>query len=193
MNFTTIAGTAVAGVDFTAVSGTLEFADGQSIAEFDVTILDNLFSGPDKTLQLKLSNPTDGATLGSISQVGLTIQNDESPTIGKSTVGFPQKAYSAKPSDGQLVITITRTGDLTLAGQVKIMTKGGSAKTRTYFTALSQTLTFAPGQSSIQVTLQLQNQPVGRGKKVFQITLSNASGGVTLNPRGKLARVTLKD
>lgn len=193
VSFATIGGTAVAGVDFTATSGTLEFADGQATAEIDVTILDNLFSGPNKTLQLKLSNPTSGATLGSISQLGLTIQNDESQTVGKSTVGLQQKEYSARPADGQVVITVTRDGDLSQAGQVKIMTKGGTARTRSYFTSLSQTLTFAPGQSTVQVTIQLQNQPVGRGRKVFQIALSNASGGVTLNPRGKIARITLKD
>ncbi len=191
VHYTTLAGTATADNEYTATSGTLEFADGQTTAEIDVTILDNLFSGSNKSLQIQLSDPTGGATLGASSLLTLTIQNDEPAQAGPSTVQFPQATYSASVSSGQLVITVSRSGDLSLAGQVHIETKGGSAKTRALFTSISRTLSFAPGQQSQQVVIELTNQPLGKGKKSFQLKLSSPSGGISLGRQGKVARVTL--
>ena len=192
VHYTTVAGTAKADSEFTAISGTLEFAEGQTTAEIDVAILDNLFSGPNKSLQLQLSSPTGGATLGSSSQLTLTIQNDEPTQAGPSTVQFLQTAYTASLSQGQLVITVTRSGDLSLPGQIHIETKGGSAKTRAMFRGISQDLHFAQGQQSQQVTIQLNNESLGKGKKTFQLKLSSPSGGITLGRQGKVARVTIQ-
>ncbi len=191
VHYATLAGSAKADTEFTPISGTLEFADGQATTEIDVAILDNLFSGPNKSFQIQLTNPTDGATLGSPSLLTLTIQNNEPTQAGPSTVQFTQANYSASVSNGQLVITVSRTGDLSLPGQIHIETKGGSAKTRALFQGLSQTLNFAPGQQNQQAVIQLVNETLGKGKRSFQLKLSNPSGGVTLGRQGKIARVTL--
>ncbi|MDB5339826.1 MAG: hypothetical protein JWN70_5445 [Planctomycetaceae bacterium] len=191
VHYTTLAGTAKADTEFTAISGTLEFADGQSTAEIDVAILDNLFSGANKSLQIQLSNPTDGATLGSSSLLALTIQNNEPTQAGPSTVQFSKTTYSASVASGQLIVTISRTGDLSLPGQIHIETKAGSAKTRALFNALSQTINFAPGQQSQQVTIELVNQAMGNTKRTFQLKLTSPSGGISLGRQGKVARVTL--
>ncbi len=191
VHYTTVEGTAKAGTEFTAISGTLEFADGQSTAEIDVAILDNPFSGSNKSLQVQLINPTDGATLGSSTQLTLTIQNNEPTQAGPSTVQFSQTTYSASVSAGQVVVTISRTGDLSLPGQIHIETKAGSAKTRALFNQLSQTINFAQGQHSQQVTIELLNQSMGKVKRTFQLKLTNPSGGISLGRQGKVARVTL--
>lgn len=192
VHYTTVAGTAQAGSEFVSTSGTLQFADGQTSAEIDVTILDNLFSGANKSLQLQLSSPTAGATLGSPSTLTLTIQNNEPTQAGPSTVQLSKTSYTTNISAGQVVITVTRTGDLSVAGQVHIATKGGSAKTRALFAALSQTVNFAPGQQTAQVTIQLLNQTPFKGRRTFQVTLSDPSAQVTVARRGKLARVILQ-
>lgn len=190
VHFTTLPGTAHADTEFTATSGTLQFADGQSTAQIDVTILDNLFSGPNKSFQLQLSDPTDGAALGGTTTLTLTIQNDEPQVPGPSPVGFSQSTYSATTASGQLIVNITRDGDLSLAGQVKVATQSKSAKAGIHFIALSQTIQFAPGQATQQVTIQILNQPLDKGKKIFRLLLSNASG-VTLNRKAQAAKVSI--
>lgn len=190
VHFATLPGTAHADTEFTATSGTLQFADGQSTAQIDVTILDNLFSGPNKSLQLQLSDPTDGAALGATTTLTLTIQNDEPQVPGPSPVGFSQSTYSATTASGQLIVNITRDGDLSLAGQVKVATQSKSAKAGIHFIALSQTIQFAPGQATQQVTIQILNQPLDKGKKIFRLLLSNASG-VTLNRKAQAAKVAI--
>ena len=77
MNFATSNGSAVAGQDYTAVSGTLIFAPNQTVQVISVPILNNpnrqtTFS----TVNLSLSQPGGGATLGSIAFATLTITND---------------------------------------------------------------------------------------------------------------------
>lgn len=192
IDFTTIPGTAHADSEFTAVSGTLQFAEGQSTAQIDVTILDNLFSGPNKSLQLQLSNPTNGTALGSTTTLTLIIQNDEPEVPGPSVVGFAQSSFATTTASGQLVLTITRSGDLSLGGQVQVATKQKSAKAGRNFAGFSQTVEFLPGQASRQVTIQILNQPIGKGKKVFRVVLSQASG-VTLNRKSQVARVKIVD
>jgi hypothetical protein len=68
VQYATSNGTAVAGTDYTAASGTLSWADGDAAAKtFNVAISNATpFSGA-KTVQITLSSPTGGATLGTAS------------------------------------------------------------------------------------------------------------------------------
>ncbi|MBU6410749.1 MAG: hypothetical protein KGR98_10215, partial [Verrucomicrobia bacterium] len=53
-------GTAVAGMDYTPVSGTLVFTNGQASATFSVPVLGNSVVQPDRTVLLQLSSPVNG-------------------------------------------------------------------------------------------------------------------------------------
>lgn len=62
---TTVAGTAAPGVDYTAVSGTLSWADGDTTNKtFTVPIVNNRVETGNLTVWLELSNPTGGAISG---------------------------------------------------------------------------------------------------------------------------------
>ncbi len=78
VTYATANGTAVAGTDFTAGSGTLTWASGDAASKsFSVPII-NLtpFSG-NKAFTVELSGPTGGATLGSPSSAGITITGSQ--------------------------------------------------------------------------------------------------------------------
>jgi hypothetical protein len=76
VNYATSDGTAVAGTDYTATTGTLQFANDEGTKSFTVPILNNINVGPNKTVNLALSNPTGGVTLGAPTNSVLTIIND---------------------------------------------------------------------------------------------------------------------
>lgn len=77
VDYATSDGTAIAGADYTAASGTLEWADGEGDAmTFTVDILDNANEDGNRQLNLTLSNPTGGAELG-LSAATVTIFDDE--------------------------------------------------------------------------------------------------------------------
>jgi aryl-phospho-beta-D-glucosidase BglC (GH1 family) len=82
--YTTADGTAKAGTDYTAVSGTLTFALGQTSLNVSVPLLNDPASDGDETLSLLLSSPT-GATIAQGTGTG-TI-HDSSSGNGGSTGG----------------------------------------------------------------------------------------------------------
>ncbi|MGA7499297.1 MAG: Calx-beta domain-containing protein [Isosphaeraceae bacterium] len=73
VSYATAGGTAVPGVDYTPVAGTLTFLANQTTAAFTVPILRGSAATVSKTVGLVLSGPTGGGKLGSISTATLTI------------------------------------------------------------------------------------------------------------------------
>lgn len=79
VDFATSDGSAVAGSDYTPTSGTLSFADGDTTAKnFTVPITNDNAAEPEETVNLALSNPTGGASLGPpSSSATLNIVNED--------------------------------------------------------------------------------------------------------------------
>jgi hypothetical protein len=75
VSYATVAGgTAVAGVNYTAASGALNWTNGESGANaFTVPVFNDGLAEPNPTINLALSNPTNGAALGGQSTAVLTI------------------------------------------------------------------------------------------------------------------------
>jgi Domain of unknown function (DUF4394)/Calx-beta domain len=61
VNYATADGSAAAGADYTAVSGTLEFGEGQTTATIEVPLTADAAHEPDETFTVTLSNPTPSA------------------------------------------------------------------------------------------------------------------------------------
>jgi hypothetical protein len=73
-------GTATAGSDYIAVSNTLTFPLGSTIATFPVPIINDTLYEPDETVALTLTNPSH-ATLGAPYTATLTIHSDDPPHL----------------------------------------------------------------------------------------------------------------
>jgi hypothetical protein len=78
VQYATADGTAVGGVDYTPVSGTLSFAPPSQVLTVVVPITDALVPGPDKAFTLHLSNPTGAVLATSIGTATL-----HAPTVAK--------------------------------------------------------------------------------------------------------------
>jgi subtilisin-like proprotein convertase family protein len=81
VHFDTVAGgTSVEGTQYTAVSQLVFLADGQTSANVQVPVIDdNVVEGQNTTVNLALSAPTGGASLGASSAV-LSIEDNDSPS-----------------------------------------------------------------------------------------------------------------
>jgi len=64
VDFATADGTATAGVDYTATSGTVTFAASQATKTFTIPLLAEVGAQPTKSFSVILSNPGSGGTLG---------------------------------------------------------------------------------------------------------------------------------
>jgi plastocyanin len=82
-------GTATAGQDFTAVSGTLHWEDGDASPKtFSVPVLDDATDEANETVFLALSNPTGGAVLDPVQQTATLTLLDDDPPGGGGSEGF---------------------------------------------------------------------------------------------------------
>ena len=139
--YATSNGTAVAGTEFTAADGTLDWAAGDANSKtFSVAISNATpFSGS-KSFSVTLSSPTGGAKLGTPSSASVTVTGDGSsggPAPGDATaVAWPYTALvSFTPPaaiEGKTVTkyTVTATNAGWIAGSAPaspVMVQGGGA------------------------------------------------------------------
>jgi len=191
VQYTTSDATATSNSDYLTTSGTLNWADGDtSDKAFAVAITDDSSTEADETLNLTLSNPTGGAVVGAPTTAVLTISdNDAAPA--SSTIEVEQSTYSVSESEHYKPITITRTGDLSVAAAVDYATSDISATQHGDYNILLGTLNFASGESTKTLTLLVTDDSYVEGDETFSLTLSNPQG-VTLGAQS-VAQITITD
>lgn len=176
VHYATSNGTAIAGDDYIAASGTLNFADGEISKTFTITILDDGIIENDKTVNLTLTNVT-GASAGSPMQATLTIRNDD------ATVQFTQSDFTIAENAGTATITISRLGNNDGIISVDYTTEDGTAVSGIDYTAVSGTLTFAASEMSRSFTIPILDDNELEGGETVNLTLSNPTGNASLgNP-----------
>ena len=87
VDYATGDGTATAGMDYVAASGTLTFAAGEISQTLHVTILDDAYEEPRETMTLTLSNPSAGSRIGDGSATGAILNTDALPHAWSARFG----------------------------------------------------------------------------------------------------------
>ena len=178
VSYATSNGTATAGSDYTTTSGTLNFADGEVSKTFTIPITNDTLVESDETVNLTLSSPTGGATLGSQTTAVLTIVSDDVAQPG--ALQFSNATYSVNENGGTATITVSRTGGSDGAVGVNYATSNGTATAGSDYTAASGTLNFADGELSKTFTIPITNDTLAESNETVNLTLSSPTGGATL-------------
>jgi len=172
VNYATSNGSATAGSDYTATSGTATFGDGQDTVTFNVPITNDAIVETDETINLTLSSPGVGGTLAAPSSVILTIA-DNDVALPVITAAATDNSAS-EPSDTG-VFTITRSGSTAVALTVAY-TVGGSATAGSDYTTLSGSVTILAGSTTATVTVTPIDDLATESTETISLTLSaNAS------------------
>jgi len=190
VSYATSNGTALAGSDYIAANGTLSWADGNSTSKVITVSLfnDALIEGPE-TFTVTLSNATGGATLGTPSSATVTIVDDESP----GSISLSASAYSVNENGGTVTITATRTGGSSGAVGVSYKTSNGTAMADSDYVTSIGTLSWADGDTANKTfTVTILDDTAVEGNETFTVTLSNPTGGATLQSPSS-ATVTILD
>ena len=80
MNYSASNGSATSPADYTSSNGTINFAAGETVKTFSISISDDLFIEGSETITVTLTNPSSGAFLGSPNTATLTIIDDDIAT-----------------------------------------------------------------------------------------------------------------
>ena len=191
VNYTSVDGSATAGSDYAAVSGSLSFSDGQMSKTFSVELIDDANYEGDESLGLTLSNPTGGAGLGTPALAILTIsENDPVPPSGG--LQFSAASYSEAENGTTATITVTRVGGSFGIVSVDYASADGSAMAGSDYIAVSGNLSFADGITSQTFNVDIVDDANYEGDETLSLTLSNPIGGAGLSAPA-LALLTISE
>lgn len=204
VQYTLTGGTAKAGQDYVAISGTLTFQGTQTSQKLTVQIKNNTSVTGTKTVHAILSNPTGGLTLADPASVAININDPLNPSLSSSsasvssassiatTISLSATEYGVMENGGSVTITALRTGDTTLSQTVNYGTTNGSASSGSEYSGASGTFTFAPGETSKTFAVGINNNITVDGNRSFTAFLASPSGGsVALGTASAL--VTIND
>lgn len=170
--YATADGTATAGSDYTAVSGTLTFASGETSKTIVVPLVnDNVYEG-NKTFTLTLSNPSGGTLLMTPATATVTIVDDESrPNINNNSISVMEP----RAGTALAAFTVRLTNASTQTVTVDYSTTNGTALAGSDYVAASGTLTFNPFETVKTVAIAVNADNVNETDEIFYLYLSNAS------------------
>jgi hypothetical protein len=183
VRYATTNGSATAGSDYTAVSGAITFAPGETSRSVAVPIVRDLAAEPTETFTLLLSNPT-GATLSRVSAIG-TIKDDDTVSAPPPNVSVANAAINEGNSGTvNMTFTITLSQAASTPVTVQYATADGTASASSDYIATSGILTFAAGQTSKTVTVAVRGDTLVEATETFRLLLSNANGAVITTGTG---------
>lgn len=172
-------GTATAGTDYQAVSGTVSLADGQVSASFPVTIIDDTIYEGDEDFTLTLSNPQGGATLGTLN-VARAIILDNEPAPTPSVLSLAAATASVDESGPSITLQVRRSGGLSGVVSVSYQTVNGTATAGSDFAAQSGVLSFAAGQRVASIVVPIIDDTLYEGTETFEVRLGAPGAGASL-------------
>ncbi len=175
VTYATMDGTAVAGADYTATSGTLRFEPRETTKTIRVPTLQDTATEPSETFTVELSNPT-GTTLSNATAVG-TIRADASPGLR-----ITDAAPVAEGSEAVFRVTLTPLNDQPVT--VSYSTVDGTAVAGSDYAATSGTLRFEPGESTQTIRVQVLRDDVAEPSENFTVGLSNPVGTTIVHGTG---------
>ena len=184
VGWSTSDGTATAGSDYTAASGTLTFpADSTQARTVTVTTLDDALAEGDETFTVTLSgsNLPDGVSLGAAAATGTIADDEAAPTgvtLSVSPASVPEGAGAAPvevtaaldgaPRDEPTVVTVSVAGD--------------TAGADDFAPVPSFDVTIAAAQASgrARFTLTPADDAVVEGPETLAVTGTTAAPGMTV-------------
>jgi hypothetical protein len=182
VSFSTSAGTATNGQDFTVVVGSVTFLPGEATKTFTVPVIDDALDEDNETINVSIGPVTSGgATIGAQSTAMLTIvDNDATPgiTIGNATVA----EGNAGTTSAAFTVTLSAASGRTIT--VDYATADGTATAGSDYSTATGTLTFTPGQTTKTIMVNATGDGTVEPDETFSVALTNPSNVAIIGGTG---------
>ena len=167
VDYATSDGTATAGADYVAASGTVTFAPGETLQTFAVDVVSDAEAEPNETVVLTLSHAV-GAILGKPNPAALVIQDNPSVTLGPATLAVLEAsghavlhAYLNTPATAPVMLDYAVTGITAVAGLD--------------FTTPSGSVTIPAGASKATIDIPIVADAIPEPEKQLEVRLTSAT------------------
>ena len=187
-------GTALAGTDYVAASGTVTFQVGETTKTITVYVVGDVLVEGNETFYVTLSNSTGGSVIADGIGVVTIVDNDFAapPTVTVSATGG---AEGGSP----VVITFTRSGATTNSLTVNAA-KGGTSVAGDVGSPVvvggiwnGSTVTFNAGSSTVTITYSIVDDALVEGTETLTMTLSAGTGYTVGSPSSSTSSIADND
>src|SRR5262249_16010936 len=161
-------GDAQPGVDYVSTPGTLTFLPGETSKTISVQAIGDTIPEVNEQFGVNVGSPAN-AVLAHASALGTIVDDDGRISINNVTLPDGSSGTTA------FVFTVTLSKAATVPIPVTFSTFDGSATAGVDYVATSGTLTFAPGETTKTITVQVIGDPVYEPDEVFYVRLSSTS------------------
>jgi uncharacterized delta-60 repeat protein len=185
VHYATANGTALSGIHYTAVSGTLVFTNGIGTNTFTVPILNNGIIDGNHYFSVNLSNPTPPGQLVAPSTQIVTIVD------ANAGFSFSSPTYTVLKSAASASITVLRTGNTNTAATVNFSATNGTAVAGTDFVATNGILSFTNGQVSQSFMVPVIASSTAQPDKTVLLQLFSPTNAILAAPNA--ATLTIRD
>lgn len=174
-DYTTVDGTATAADnDYLPRSGTFVIPAGETTTVVRITIVGDTKFEADETFRLVVSN-VQGGTVLNPGPYTFTIVNDDTFALGASSASVTEGNSGITP----MTFTVTLNEPAGTSVQASYATAGGTATAGVDFTPAQGVLTFAPGETSRTVTVNVTGDTEFEENETFTLTVTSGNASVT--------------
>jgi chitinase len=174
VGYATVDGTAVAGSDYIAGSGTLSFAAGETSKTIQVKVAGDTTVETKETFKVQLSGPS-GATIADGVAIAAITNDDVAgslPTLSIADASITEGNAGSKVMNLTVTLSKAATGAVT----VGYATANDTAVAGSDYTAKTGTLTFAAGETSKTIRVSIKGDTAAEANEAFKVTLTSPSG-----------------
>jgi CSLREA domain-containing protein len=181
VDYSTTNGSAIAGTDYTATSGTLIFPEGVTSQTFSVPILDDALDETTEVIGLHLTNATGTGTIGvpADSQL-LIIDDDPQPSLRIDDVAV----IEGDSGTVNAVFTVTLSAVSSFNVQANYATVDGNATAGTDYQAAISQVVFNPGDLTKTISITVNGDTTPEVNEVFIVHLTGATSASIADSNG---------
>jgi glucose/arabinose dehydrogenase len=187
VNYATANGTATAGSDYVAASGSLTFTPGQTSQPLNLTVNGDTILESNETFNVNLSSATN-ASIADSQGVGTITNDDGQPAISINNVSLTEGNSGTVSTT--FTVSLSNASSQTIT--TNFQTANGSATAGADYVAASGTVTFTPGQLTRTINVTINGETVFEPNETFTVNLSGATNAMVADNQG-VATITNDD
>jgi Ca2+-binding RTX toxin-like protein len=176
LHYATQNGTALAGSDYVAKSGNLNFAPGQVAQTVTVTLTNDTVKELSESFNLVLSNLVHATTLDNTAAA--TIYQNDASAVSKPNLSVGDAVVSEDRDYVDFVVTLDAPATANLT--VSYNTYTGTADQYNDITDVAGQLTFAAGETEKTVRVYITHDSLIEANETFTFNLTNPSANVNV-------------
>ena len=181
VDFATADGTAIAGQDYTATSGTLTFSGGETSKTFQVPITEDAPTETNETFTISLRHTSDLDSLGIPNTLEVIVLDRTIPPTFLS--GHATVIEGGPGTTTQMLVPLNlsaatgRTASVSFATRDSLAVGGTTCAYGVDYITTSGTITFQPGTSAMSIPITICGDRIAEPSEAFVINLSNPVNG----------------